>query len=129
MKLVTAAIIIENDKILIAKRSSKSKLPGYWEFPGGKVEGSETPQECLERELEEELGVKASAKEVIKESEYKYSHGEFRLLAILTELLDHDFELTAHDEIRWVHISKILEYKLAPADIPIANHIIKGTIV
>ena len=125
MKLVTAAIIIENNEILIARRSSKSKLPGFWEFPGGKIEGDETPQECLERELEEELGIKSKAKEIIKESRYKYSHGEFLLLAILTKLLNHEFKLTAHDKVRWIPISKLLEYKLAPADIPIANHVVE----
>ena len=51
---VTAAIIERNGKILIAKRSSNSSLPNKWEFPGGKIDEGETPEECLTRELKEE---------------------------------------------------------------------------
>lgn len=57
MKIVTAAIIFKNNRVLLTRRKSSQKLEGYWEFPGGKIEGNETPQECMERELFEELGV------------------------------------------------------------------------
>ena len=56
MTTVTCAIIENNDKILIARRAKGQKLPGKWEFPGGKVEEGESPEECLKRELEEEFG-------------------------------------------------------------------------
>ena len=58
MKLVTAAAIIEEGSLLIAKRGGESDLEGLWELPGGKVEEGESPEECLERELFEELGVR-----------------------------------------------------------------------
>ena len=57
MKLVTAAIIINNGKVLIAQRAEKQKLAGKWEFPGGKIEFGETPEECRKREIKEELGI------------------------------------------------------------------------
>jgi len=126
MKIVTAAIIIEDDNILITLRNSDSKLSGYWEFPGGKMEGDETPQECLERELGEELGVKSKPTKIITESEYHYSHGSFKLIAIQTSLHSNNFVLTAHDEARWIPIAQLLDYKLAPADIPIANYIVNN---
>ena len=67
---------------LITRRGPDSKLAGYWEFPGGKVEEGETRRECLERELYEELGIQAHAGEEIAESEYHYDHGAFLIIAI-----------------------------------------------
>jgi len=52
---VTAAIIINNDRILIAQRLNTDKLAGKWEFPGGKIENNETPEQCLIREMKEEF--------------------------------------------------------------------------
>ena len=57
MKNVTAAILINDGKILIAKRGQRDKLPNKWEFPGGKVEEGETPEECLKREMYEEFQI------------------------------------------------------------------------
>ena len=125
MKLVTAAVIIKEDKVLITRRGANEKLSGYWEFPGGKVENGETPQECLERELLEELGIKSKAGEIIADSEYHYSHGSFRLLAIMTRVENNNFSISVHDKVEWVPIASLLQYKLAPADIPIAKAIME----
>jgi 8-oxo-dGTP diphosphatase len=56
-RTVAAAIIQKEDCILLARRSPGEKLAGFWEFPGGKVENGESPEECLARELREELGI------------------------------------------------------------------------
>jgi 8-oxo-dGTP diphosphatase len=111
--------------VVLTRRHPNEKLPGYWEFPGGKVEEGETPQECLERELCEELGIVSKAGKIIAVSEYHYSHGSFRLLAIMTTLKDKNFSLSVHDRVEWVPIASLLEYKLAPADIPIAKVIME----
>ncbi len=58
-KLIAAAIIEKDGKVLIAKRAKKDALCGTWEFPGGKLEEGETLEECLKRELYEELGIHA----------------------------------------------------------------------
>ncbi len=125
MKIVTAAIIIRDEKVLIARRKANEKLEGFWEFPGGKIENDENPQECLERELIEELGVRSKAGEIIAESEYRYDHAAIKLLAILTTLIDTDFTLHVHDKAEWVRLHSLLDYKLAPADIPIAKVIME----
>lgn len=125
MKLVTAAIIYKGNTVLITRRGSKEKLAGYWEFPGGKIEEGETPQECLQRELFEELGVRAKADKIIAESEYHYEHGSFRLLAMLTSIEEDTFSLKVHDKVEWVPLQYLLQYKLAPADIPIARVIME----
>lgn len=124
MKSVTAAIIIKDDTVLITRRRPNQELPGHWEFPGGKIEKGETPQECLERELFEELGVKAEADKIIAESEYHYKHGSFRLLAILTTVEESNFSLKVHDKAEWAPLTSLLQYTLAPADIPIAQVIV-----
>ena len=121
MKLVTAAIIIRNGSVLLTRRKAGEKMAGFWEFPGGKLEEGETPRACLERELQEELGVKACAGEVMAESVYHYDHGVIRLLGIRAEIETDRFEFTVHDRAAWVPLSDLLGYKLSPADIPIAE--------
>jgi len=123
MKLVTAAIIINQNQILLARRKIGQKLEGYWEFPGGKIEQNETPQSCLERELLEELNVVAKAGEIIAESIYEYSHGAIKLIAIETILLSNKIQLSVHDKVEWVPLKDICNFKLAPADIPIAKQL------
>lgn len=121
MKIVTAAIIEDKGLFLIARRAHDQKLAGMWEFPGGKVEPGETLQECLKREITEELGVDAIVGEVLTESHYKYQHGEILLVALKTELKSQDVRLTVHDEFQWLTPRQILDLELAPADIPIAK--------
>ena len=123
MKIVTAAVAERDGQFLIARRAPDQKLAGAWEFPGGKVEPGESLQQCLERELLEELGVHSVASHVITESLYRYEHGEFLLKAIKVDLLSEQFHLTAHDEIRWLPADELLKLDLAPADIPIAEFI------
>ena len=123
--LVAAAIVIEEDRVLLGRRGQNVPLNGCWEFPGGKIEYWETPQECLERELFEELGVASKAGAIIAESDYQYAEGAIKLLALLTVIADHNFTLTVHDKIEWVPVTSLLEYKLAPADIAIAKKIME----
>ena len=98
MKTVTAAIIIRDQKVLLTRRGPSEKLAGYWEFPGGKVEDGEALQECLGRELFEELGVAAVIGEVMAESEYHYDHGSFLLVGMYANLLSDGITLTVHDK-------------------------------
>jgi len=121
MREVSAAIIIENGKILLTKRNSTGNLPGYWEFPGGKRENNETIFECLEREIKEELNVSCKALNVFAESIYEYEDGTIKLIAIIAILISKNIILSVHDEYVWTEISNLLNYKLAPADIHIAK--------
>lgn len=120
MKTVTAAIIRNGSKVLIARRGPKEKLAGFWEFPGGKVEDGETLQECLRRELLEELNIHTRVLEVIAENEYHYDHGAIKLVALTAEIMSGEITPTVHDLVEWAEITTLLDYKLAPADIPIA---------
>ena len=120
MKDVTAAIIVKEGQVLIARRAPGEKHAGGWEFPGGKVEEGETPEECSERELSEEFGIESEVQEFITSSIYEYPQGSIRLLAYKVNFLRGEIQLRVHDRYDWVDIDQLPNYQLLPADIPIA---------
>ena len=122
---VTAAIMQRDGKILIAKRSSTSSLPNKWEFPGGKVEVGETPEECLARELYEEFDIIVTVGEFFSESVYQYERKTVRLLAFKVQYDKDITTMNAHDDVRWVPVEELLDYDLAQADVPIAREVQK----
>lgn len=125
MKQVAAAISIENSKILIARRAPHLKLAGYWEFPGGKIENNETVAECILRELDEELSIKCEPGQILISSFYEYEHGQFEIIGIAVKADFNSAILKDHDQLHWVKIPELLNYQLAPADIPIAKFIME----
>ncbi|KRQ86106.1 CTP pyrophosphohydrolase [Caloramator mitchellensis] len=124
MKEVTAAIIIEDDKVLIAKRKD-GNIKGKWEFPGGKVEKGESYEDCLIREIKEELNIEIEIIKHYQTNIHTYDNGVIKLIAFIAKAETFDFVLSVHDEIKWVDASELLNFDLAPADIPIAEQLIK----
>lgn len=124
--LVTAAVIRRDEGILLVRRRPGQKLAGYWEFPGGKVESGETLAACLQREMLEELGVEVAVGAVVASSDYVYAHGAIHLVAMETTIVAGELQLTVHDSLAWVEASRLLHYRLAPADIPIAEILVAG---
>ncbi len=122
---VTAAIIEKDGKILIAKRRKNDPLKDKWEFPGGKIEPNETPEECLRRELQEELGVDTKIGEFICSSKYDYSHISIELLVYKVYHLSGEFKANEHEEIKWVAPSDLSSYEFPEADAPIADKLLK----
>ena len=121
---VVAAILEKEDKILIAKKREGKPLAGMWEFPGGKIEKGETPEESLIRELEEEMDIKIKVKEYVGESIYDYGDGKvISLKGFTAEIIEGDIKLTDHDEYKWVTLEEICNYRIAPADIPLISKI------
>lgn len=114
------AAILENQhgKILIARRKQGKNLAGYWEFPGGKIESGETPQECLIRELNEEMNLTIEISKYVGESIHCYEQGAIRLLAYKGRITEGEIKLTDHDEYAWINLQELKDVKLAPADIP-----------
>ncbi|WP_294132043.1 (deoxy)nucleoside triphosphate pyrophosphohydrolase [uncultured Clostridium sp.] len=119
---VVAAILQKEDKILIARKKEGKPLAGYFEFPGGKIEKGETPEESLARELMEEMNIKIDVKEYVGESIYDYGNGKvISLLGYISEIIDGEIKLSDHDRYEWVTLEEINNYKIAPADIPLID--------
>ena len=125
VRRVTAAIVIRDGRVLIARRAPGQKNAGMWEFPGGKVEAGETDERCLEREMFEEFGITGRTLSHVADSLYIYgAQGEGILLcAYVFAWQDGAFELRVHDEIRWADARELCEVGLTPADIEIARKV------
>ncbi len=119
MITVTAAIIKSGGKYLITQRSAAGKLPLKWEFPGGKVEPGETPEQCLEREIKEELNLNISVGDLFAVSMVKSSSLEIKLLAYHATIIGGAVALRVHNDARWVLANQLHEYDFCPADIAI----------
>ncbi|WP_448698104.1 (deoxy)nucleoside triphosphate pyrophosphohydrolase [Mucilaginibacter sp. AW1-3] len=115
---VVAGIIYNGDDILIAKRAHHKSQAGLWEFPGGKIEVGETPEQCLVRELREELGIEVKVNHFIMENVHHYKEISIRLQAFHCYYLNGQIELNVHDEIQWVKREQLKDFIFAPADIP-----------
>ncbi|TNH19976.1 (deoxy)nucleoside triphosphate pyrophosphohydrolase [Halomonas sp. BL6] len=123
MKNVAAALAIANGQIMLTRRAPGQQLEGFWEFPGGKVEPGETVYQCIEREIKEELNLTCVAERIFQESVYEYPGGAINLIGVLVTVTGEPV-LHVHDSLTWAPLTDLLNYKLAPADIPIAKELI-----
>ena len=128
MKEVTAAVMVKDSRILIAKRKADDKLGNKWEFPGGKVEDGESPEDCLKREMKEEFQIDVSVGEYLGENVYHYRHGSIKLLVFRTHWDRGSISAKYHDDFRWVTLDEINSYDFAPADIPFVEKLRSGEI-
>lgn len=118
---VTAAVIEKGERVLIAQRRPDGRRPGRWEFPGGKVEPGETAEECLAREMVEEMGVEVAVGEKLSEVEHAYPDMNIRLIALSCEITSgrlQDIGCAAH---AWAALEKLGDYDLLPPDREIAS--------
>jgi 8-oxo-dGTP diphosphatase len=122
---VVCGIIFKDDLVLICRRKPEKSLGGYWEFPGGKIEGSESYEESLERELTEELNLKVEIKQHFINTVHHYDKNSIELISFMCSTSGTVVESTDHDLIEWIKIEDLLDWKLAPADIPIAKELIE----
>ena len=121
---VTAAIIIEDQNVLITQRHSDDAMGEKWEFPGGKIEPGETPQACLRRELYEELGIIVEVQEFYSASKYAYDHITIQLLAYKAVIQVGQITLHTHQAYQWVPMQELLRFDFSEADKPIVEKLI-----
>lgn len=127
MITVVAALIKKDGKILIAKRATGDENTlGKWEFPGGKVELNESEECAIEREIKEEFEMNIKANKFIINNVCEYPNRTIDLRLYDCEYVNGEFKLHDHFEYAWVNIENLLEYDLAPADIPLAKYLIKN---
>ena len=120
---VTAAIIVENGRILATQRHDHDSTGGKWEFPGGKIEPGETPEACLRRELQEELGVDAEIGELFMETTHAYPSKTVELLVYHAAIRAGTIALHAHQACRWMQINELDQLDWLAADRPIVAKI------
>jgi 8-oxo-dGTP diphosphatase len=121
--LVAAAVIERDGRILAARRKKGAHLEGRWEFPGGKLEPGESPEECLVRELEEEIGVLGKPREILEVVFHRYPEKNVLLLFYRCELVSGEPGALDCEEILWVPRAELASLDWAPADIPFVRRL------
>jgi 8-oxo-dGTP diphosphatase len=125
--LVAAVALIDSDgRVLIAKRPQGKTLAGLWEFPGGKVEAHERPEEALIRELKEELGINVEESCIAPLTFASHAYDDFHLLMPLYVCRRWKGLAQALEgqELKWVFAKDLRNYPMPPADIPLIPHLI-----
>jgi 8-oxo-dGTP diphosphatase len=122
MIVVTCAIVENDGRILVTQRSEKMDLPLKWEFPGGKIEEGETIEECLVREIFEELNIQVKILLPLQPNTHLYPNGkEIYLLPFVCEYLSGSILLTEHADFKWLKKEELSSLDWAEADIPIVQ--------
>ena len=122
---VTGAIIQEKNRFLICRRGPDEKAAGLWEFPGGKLEINETLEDCVLRELKEELDIDAEIHSLYDNYRFKSKDIIYNLYFFKIKEYSGDLIKTVHDEIKWVELKNFHHYSFLPGDTPVINKLKK----
>ncbi|KUF43289.1 DNA mismatch repair protein MutT [Myroides marinus] len=125
MLRVTCAIIQYKDKVLVAQRSQNMLLPLKWEFPGGKVEKGELDEDCIVREIKEELDLDIIIKSRLTSVVHHYDSFSLELIPFICLTDTPVFQRREHAQILWVEPTELRKYDWAAADIPIVEEYLK----
>lgn len=123
---VAGVAIIDQDKnkVLAGKRNADRLVGGMWEFPGGKIEKGETPQEAAKRELKEEFHDEVQIGPQLGETvSYEYDFWIVKLTVFFAKLLTNNFDLVAHSEVEWLSADEVQKLNWAPADAPLVKEL------
>lgn len=120
---VTAAILAKDDTIFIAKRGPGGRFAHRWEFPGGKIEPGESPEECLTREMKEEFAIDVRVDGFFAESVHTFPGGQILVFAYYCAWTGGEIRPVEHEEYRWVAAAELGDFDFAPADMPLARRL------
>ncbi|MGT2829950.1 (deoxy)nucleoside triphosphate pyrophosphohydrolase [Streptococcus hillyeri] len=115
---VVAAAILKNGKYFCAQRPEGKSLAGFWEFPGGKLEEGESPQEALVREIKEEFNADIEVLNYVNETSYDYDFGTVVMKTFEAKLLSEQLTLLEHQDSKWLEPSQLHTLNWAPVDRP-----------
>ena len=126
---VVAAVIKstneQNEPIIFATQRGYGEMKGGWEFPGGKIEAGETPQQALKREIKEELETDISVGEIIDTIEYDYPTFHLSMDCFWCEIISGDLVLKEHEAAKWLTREQLNDVNWLPADITLIDQIKK----
>jgi 8-oxo-dGTP diphosphatase len=123
---VACAIIERDGLVLAAQRKEGMRLALKWEFPGGKIDPGESPEECLKRELIEEMGVEIDLGRPLDPVTHQYSFFAVTLYPFVCTIHSGDITLHEHAAIRWLPPEELLSLDWAEADIPLIEHYLQS---
>ena len=124
--LVAACALVDADnRVLLAQRPEGKSMAGLWEFPGGKVEAGERPEQTLIRELKEELGITVDEACLAPLTFASHAYADFHLLMPLYVCRKWEGTVTATEgqQLAWVRPNRLRDYDMPPADIPLIPHL------
>jgi len=113
---VAAGLIFNKGRLLITQRNKFDHLGGLWEFPGGKRESGETFEECLRRELREELGIDVEVGELIETISHKYPERKVVIKFFYCNIITGDPKPLDCQDLEWVEANILAKYEFPPAD-------------
>ncbi len=126
--LVVCALIVRKNRVLLAQRPLGKHLPLKWEFPGGKVESQEDPAAAIVREIREELGCDVIITQTLPHFRHDYKTVVIEMIPFVCALTQSSPTPQPHEHIAlaWVKPGELSEYDLAPADLPVMAHYLRG---
>ena len=122
---VICAIIYFDNKVLVAQRSEKMKLPLKWEFPGGKLEENESEIDCIKREIKEEINIEIEVLKKLSNSIHDYGSFKINLIPYLSNYVSGEIILSEHKDYKLLNKSELLNIDWAEADLPIVEEFLK----
>lgn len=122
---VSAAIIMKDNKIFVTQRGY-GEFKDWWEFPGGKIEEGETPEECLKREIKEELKADINIDKYLCTVEYDYPNFHLKMECFICSLIDGNLELVEAEDAKFITNDQLDSIDFLPADLLVVKELKKA---
>ena len=122
---VAGGIILNKNHFLLCRRGPKEKAAGMWEFPGGKLEKDETPEDCMVRELKEELAIDVKLGPLYTNYTYKTEQVTYDLYFFFVKSYVGKIRKIVHDKIKWLTLEEFNDYEILPGDGPLIEQLLR----